>query len=167
MTTRFNGDYDLGDVDDILSLGRWTARRNKVLNGRPGRKALRELERALLMMPHKELITGGLCDGTRVCVVGAWLYRSYVDGGMTPKDAWTKLQEGKPRRGDWSSWEELGRTRDMGTAELGVTRTLVEVLAFVNDEEAGYFNHVTPEILFQRLLDWVRQHMATDAEVAV
>lgn len=177
--SRFSDDYDWEDRDTILAQGRWLARMNKVLKGRPGRKALRQLERALVMMPHKRLTTGGLCDGNNVCVVGAWLYRKYVDDGMTPKAAWWKLQERKPfvysdgsiGRGysDFAGYEELQRTVEMGKEELGVTRTLLEVLAFINDEEEGYsfqYNGIDPEVLYSRLLTWVREHMATDAEVA-
>ena len=66
---------------------------------------------------------------------------------MTPKAAWAKLQEDKPRYGDWYSWEELDRTVTKGKDELGVTRTLIEVLAFVNDEEEGFgfqYRGITP-----------------------
>ena len=50
------------DLDDdwILSWGRWIARTNKVLKGKPGRAALLDLERVLLAMPHKRLIEGSL-----------------------------------------------------------------------------------------------------------
>ena len=89
--SRFNDgdDYDLSDEWAVLAYGRWMGRRKVVLNGRPGKAALIQLEAALEALPHKRLIEGGLCDGTGVCAVGAWLYRHYVDeDGLTPKAAW-------------------------------------------------------------------------------
>ncbi len=50
-----------GELDDewaVLAYGRWIARRNKVLSGRPGKAKLRELERALVNLPHHRLIHG-------------------------------------------------------------------------------------------------------------
>ncbi len=153
------GESDDDDNESILAGGRWIARRNKVLKGRPGRKALRELERALVLMPHKRLIEGSLCDGSNVCVIGAWLYRRYVDDGMTPRDAWSKLQEGKSEFDD--DWAELERTITKGHTDLGITRTLAEVVAYVNDEQEGW-RASSPESLYNAVLLWVRQYMAPD-----
>ena len=153
--SRFSDDYEY-DVDSILAGGRWVARRNKVLKGRPGQSALRNLERALTLMPHKKLMEGNICDGANVCVIGAWLYRQYVDEGMTPKRAWAKLQEGRGRHHDSDSWEELERTIDKGSADLGITRTLTEVVAYVNDEEGFRMRDWEPERRYERVLAWVR-----------
>ena len=128
------------DLDSLLAYGRWMGRRKAVLNGRPGKDALKELEQVLLQLPHKKLIKGGLCNGEAVCAMGGWLYRHWVEGGMRPKDAWKKLRsvgrQGKEPWGD--SYEELERTIEAGSTELGITKTLAEVVAYINDEE-GYF----------------------------
>ncbi len=153
------------DKDANLGWGRWTVRRNKVLNGKPGKLALAELEKALVAMPHKRLIEGALCDGSGVCVVGAWIYRRWVDVlGWTPAKAWKTLQNiGKGKEAGtyqyWerSSFEEWDRTVEMGYQELGITRTLVEVVSYVNDEEEGY--RCTPEVRYDRVLAWVREQL--------
>lgn len=158
--SRFNYDGGSDDLEQLLADGRYMGRRKKVLTGRPGRLALRELHRALVMMPHKRLIEGALCDGSAVCVMGAWLYRRYVDDGLTPKAAWGKLQDGKDRFHKFDSWEELERTIEKGHTDLGITRTLAEVVAGVNDEEAGW-RASSPDERYELVLDWVREHMAT------
>jgi len=160
--SRFSWMDNGGDEDSNLATGRWIARKNKVLGGSPGKKALAELEKALGAMPHKRLIEGTLCDGSSVCVVGGWIYRRWVDAGMAPRKAWKALQTiGKTRAAGYkywehSSYEEWDRTIEMGHQELGITRTLAEVVSFVNDEEEGY--RCTPEIRYQRVLAWVKAH---------
>jgi len=162
--SRFNEDgWD--DEDSVLAYGRYLARRKSVLNGRPGRQALRELERALVLMGHKRLIEGSLCNGSDVCVMGAWLYRRYVDDGATPRAVWARLQDGKGIYHDDDSWEELERTMTKAVDDLGITRTLAEVMASVNDEEVGW-RAQTPERRYDLILDWVRQHMAPTAQAA-
>ena len=142
---------------------RWEGRRKKVLNGKPGKAALQDLERALLVMPHKRLIEGALCDGkTGVCAMGAWLYRRYVDQGMRPRDAWRKLQvEGIPKGGQWFDdgvGEELQRSIDLGARDLGITKTLAEIVAYTNDEDVSW--HLTPEKRYEEVLRRVRGYIA-------
>lgn len=162
--SRFTWMDDGGDEESILAMGRWIARRNKVLGGKPGKEALAELREALLAMPHKRLIEGALCDGTAVCVVGGWIYRRWVDAGMAPRKAWKALQSiGKGRRAgtyqywDNGSYEEWDRTIEMGHQELGITRTLAEVVSYVNDEEQGY--RCTPEVRYAKVLQWVEEQL--------
>ena len=151
-----DGDYP-DDLDSLLAEGRWRGRRKAVLNGRPGKVALAELEQALLAMPHKRLIEGTLCDGTGVCANGAWLYRHYVDGGLSPREAWRKLKnEGKARDSWFGGETELDRTVAIMVKELGVTKTLAEVVAFINDEEVYA---TTPEGRYAQVLERVRRYM--------
>ncbi len=175
--SRFSDDGP-DDLDSLLAYGRWVGRRKAVLNGRPGLLALQSLERALLALPHKRLIEGGLCDGKGVCANGAWLYRHFVDNeGMTPKAAWKRLQsEGRSRPtlfGEYNSWEELQRTGDLVSRHLQTTRTMAEVVAYENDEGVGYggWSDKDQERRYQRVLVWVQErirlHPATLAGASV
>ena len=161
--SRFSDDDDPGDLlDSLLAMGRWMGRRKAVLNGRPGLASLKSLEKALLALPHKRLIEGGLCDGRGVCANGAWLYRHFVDNeGMTPKAAWKRLQrEGKQKGWEAYSWEELGRTGTLVAEHLDTTRTMAEVVAYENDEGAGYVGWLGSSEgqarRYDRMLEWVQ-----------
>ena len=155
--SRFSDD-DSYDLDSLLAQGRWMGRRKAVLNGRHGKAALADLERALLAMPYKGLIEGSLCDGTGVCANGAWLYRHYVDGGLSPREAWRKLKkDGKERFFGNDEGAELDRTVAMTVKELGVTQTLAEVVAYINDEEV--LDTATPEARYTRVLELIQRYM--------
>ena len=155
--SRFDDGDDPGDLESLLAQGRWMGRRKAVLNGRPGKAALAELEQVLLAMPHKRLIEGSLCDGTGVCANGAWLYRHWVDGGLSPREAWRKLKtEGKDRYFGNSEGDELDRTVAMTVKELGVTKTLAELVAYINDEEVWA---ATPERRYAQVLERVQRYM--------
>ena len=166
MSTRFNYDGG-GDEEAILRFGRWVCHRKNALTGKPGIESLKELETSLLGLNPPRLISGSLCDGTGVCAMGAWTYRHWVDvDGMTPKAAWKRLRsERKRAASQWDqgdSWEwpdenELDRTIDIGVSELGITRTLAEAIAAMNDEE--WFN-ISPEERYRRILQWVRDRIA-------
>ncbi len=189
------------DLDDdwMLSWGRWIARTNKVLKGKPGRAALQDLERVLLAMPHKRLIEGALVvtggenqqDAERfgwvqrltgerlkaggnnatniygrecgMCVVGAWVYRRWVDEGMSPRDAWKKLKSvgsdgrDQPFRDD-DGYDAFERTLNVGVAELGITRTLAQIVSYENDEGAYYRR--SPEGRYAYVLGWIRRALA-------
>ena len=173
--------------EDWLAYGRWLGRVKTVLNGKPGREALQELEAVLLAMPHKRLIEGTLCEtggefalgenqgrlvrfpakgvGGRdcgVCAVGAWMYRRWVDGGMSPRDAWKKLKT-VGREEDWrphwtdDSYDEYERTTTAAVAELGITETLAMLVSYENDEE---FWRRTPEERYEYVLGWIRRALA-------
>ncbi len=191
------------DLDDDWALqhGRWIAKTNKVLKGKPGRAALLDLERVLLAMPHKRLIEGSLVetggenqqDAERfawaqrltgkenqpglkatygrecgMCVVGAWVYRRWVDEGMTPRDAWKKLKStGQPNQAtrNWKlrydgddGYDQFQRTLDVGVAELGITRTLAQIVSYENDE--GAWNKRSPEERYDYVLRWIGRALA-------
>jgi hypothetical protein len=150
------GDDDLA----LLAYGRWCARRKKVLNGKPGKAALAEFHQVLLAMPHKRLIESSLCDGTGTCAVGQWIYRRWVDGGMAPKEAWKTLQTVGVSEDLWDegSYAEWKRTIEVGATELGITRTLAEVVSYVSDEEGRWDE--TPEQRYQRVLKWVEKQLS-------
>lgn len=144
------------DSDDAaLALGRWNARVKKVLNGRPGKTALRAFVKVLEAMPHKQLIEGALCDGTGVCVNGALVYRKWVDGGMAPKEAWKRLKVASGRSDD--EYETYEQTIAVASEELGITRTLAELMAQENDYAYG-----TPKQRYNTVLHWAKQHMAKE-----
>ncbi len=155
--SEFDG-YD--DVDSLLVMGRWIRGRQQVLNGKPGRAALKDLERALVMMPHKRLAEGTMGDGKGVCAMGAWLYRRYVDQGLTPKQAWYKVKREDRKRHNWP-WEsndgERNRTITVGSRDLGITKTLAEVVSFINDEEVFA---TSPEGRYEQVLRLVRSYIA-------
>lgn len=192
------------DLDDdwMLQHGRWIAKTNKVLKGKPGRSALQDLERVLLAMPHKRLIEGRLVETggenqleaerhawaqrliakgknqpalkssyvreCGMCVVGAWVYRRKVDEGMTPRAAWKSLKSlGQPNRAtrnwkiaydDSDGYDNFQRTLDVGVAELGITRTLAQIVSYENDEGAYYKR--SPEQRYAYVLDFVRRAIA-------
>ncbi len=168
--SRFNNDYILDSKEDYWAWICWEGRRKKVLNGKPGKAALQDLERALLAMPHKRLIEGTLCDGkTGVCAMGAWLYRRYVDEGMRPRDAWRKLQVEGRAKGPHDYWliendtfGEYQRTIDIGSRDLGITKTLAEIVAYINDEEVFSFlpSEMIPEKRYDEVLRRVRGYIA-------
>ncbi len=164
--SRFSDDgWD--DLDALLAGGRWMGRRKKVLEGRPGLASLKILEAALLALPHKRLIEGGLCDGTGVCANGAMLYRHFVDVlGLTPKAAWKRLRsEGKGRYDDFDSPSfELHRTVDLMTTYFEITPTMAEVIAYENDEDAGWVlwrsretKESVTEVRYRNILQWVQR----------
>lgn len=70
-------------------------------------------------------------------------YQALRDEGYSPKAAWKKLRW-RPRPqgdgdGDHDSWEELQHTKEYAVENLGMTRTLAEVIAYENDEGAGWW----------------------------
>ena len=85
------------------------------------------------------------------------MYRHYVDGGLSPREAWRKLKnEGKARDSWFGGETELDRTVAIMVKELGVTKTLAEVVAFINDEEVYA---TTPEGRYAQVLERVRRYM--------
>lgn len=162
--SRFSDDGP-DDLESLLAAGRWLGRRKAVLNGRPGKIALRRLEQALLQIPAKRLIEGSLCDGSAVCANGAWVYRHYVDSGMTPKEAWRKLRrEARVRaRTEWCdvSYLRLLATIGATTRELGITQTLAEVVALENDEGVGWGpNDISGQKRrYREVLSWVQRQV--------
>lgn len=154
--SRFYDDDD-GSIEARLAYGRWRGRCAVVLRGKPGKAALKDLERALLLMPHKRLIEGDLCDGNGVCANGAWVYRHYVDQGVSPREAWRRLKkEGRSKDDLFRSGADLERTVKIASENLGITRTLAEIVAWVNDDKTWA---PTPEVRYARVLKWVQQHL--------
>lgn len=182
MSTRFEYDGSWDDADAVLAAGRWRGRRKRVLTGRPALAALKELEAALLALPHQRLISGSLCNGEGVCALGGWLYHRWVhvEQKMTPREAWDHLMHDRrtlhPTPGqsrivwDWSDGDELDRSIDIGKDELGITQTLAEVIAEVNDELVWSgvarmgLQKVTPEARYQFVLKWVQSRLAGEKE---
>ena len=154
--SRFS-EVEWDDLESLLAYGRWMGRRKAVLNGRPGKIALRDLERVLILMPHKRLITGALCDGTGVCANGAWLYRHYIESGISPRAAWQKLKSsGKDRDFGNGDNDEFNRTTSMTVTALGITETLAIIIAFINDEEVYA---ITPEDRYTQVLSKVQYYI--------
>ncbi len=153
---------DLETPEDVWNDPWWVAQRKRVLNSKRGKAALQDLERALLRMPHKRLIAGGLCDGeTGVCAMGAWLYRHHVDNGMNPKDTW-RLLRSNPRSDWFNPHTHWIRTLGYSSRALGISRTLVEIVVHISDYEAGDVD-MPLEARYDEVLRLVRSCIAASA----
>lgn len=136
--------------EEGIPYGLWRNIVNRAIHGKRGQQALRELEQALLALPHKRLIDGELCDRRDVCVVGALgLYRK-VQAGMTPEQALDDLP----------FIDTDFDTAWYGRDELGLTETLAWELGRINDEK---FAKLTPEERYEAMLAWVRDQLAQPA----
>jgi len=164
MNERFPWD---DDYEDTLSIGRWEGRCRSVLKGKPWQRIMAELERALLLLPHKRLISGTLCDGTGVCSQGAMAYRRLVDSGVTPRDAWKQVKRANHRKYDVVDATLAYATKHpwgcvaYATKHLGMTETASVLVAQHNDGTLGrlWNSSITPEERYTGMLRWARQQL--------
>lgn len=140
--------YDDGDGEfDQLNWGRWEHNAKLALASARGKRALREVETALLALPEGRLVKGTFWDvgdwGVSVdaCVLGA--YGHYK--GMTEQQLLAVEEEGSAD----------GQAFAMASKEL--TFTLAWILIEKNDEA---FGSLTPEQRYEAMLRWVRERMA-------
>lgn len=103
-----------------------------------------------------------------MCVVGAWVYRRWVDEGMSPRDAWKKLKgvtsdQWMASDYDDDGYEAFERTLDVGVAVLGITRTLAQIVSYEND---GVYSVRSPEQRYTYVLSWVRRALAGQVSYA-
>ena len=138
------------ESDDPLSYGRWEGRVKKVLSGRPGRAALRELEDVLEAMPVKELIADELCDSQgRVCALGAW---------HAAKRGIAETRALALRMGDEPDSNEVSHAL---MPVLPITETLGWLIQDANDELSRWPNpKLTPAERHAFMLRWIRSKLA-------
>lgn len=143
--------FDDGDEENFPNQQALYAQATKnALKGKRGQAALKELEEALLAMPEKRLIEGGLCDNAGgVCAVGAMAVHRQVKAGlMTREDAMTMIAT---KYGD-----DFHATLEVGREVLGLLGCVAVEFAYVNDEEACAS---TPEDRYDIVLNWVREQI--------
>lgn len=143
------GDYDYPGQWALWENALWRA-----INGRRGQQVLRDLERALVALPEKALMDGGLSDGKQVCAVGAYVAQKRVEAG---EDRAAVLEDILAPRDDWGymdGWEVEERTISHGRL-AGMQLTLIVAIAGHNDD----LYRVTPEERYERMLAWVRDRI--------
>lgn len=167
----------IGDYDDVEpypnAWALWEARVRRVMTGRPGQRALRELREALLALPEKRLIAGAFStagktvegedeaerrwfaqerahllerEGEGVCAVGAFVWYQRVKQGEDPIEAMKALPLHPDYDGDGDD-----RTAREGVA-AGLTYTLAWTLMQQNDD---HFDRLTPEQRYEAFLRWL------------
>jgi hypothetical protein len=153
--SRFSYDGDDGDVPSQL----WDAIYARAVDGKPGQRALKQLERALLEMPDKRLCEGYLAHEGMVCAIGSMGAKKMTDLGVPYGQAVAALEDRfsyiNPESGDG----------DMATASfaqhhLGMTQSLAWMIAQQNDE---YFGGLSPEDRWTKMLEWVRSQIKVKA----
>lgn len=140
----------------------WEQALYRAVNGRRGQQVLRDLERALLDLPEKQLIDGSLSDGKGVCAVGAYVAQKRVEAGEERDEVLRLLNLMAPSSEAWGpdDWEAEQATIDEGQA-AGMQLTLAVTIASLNDE----YYPVTPEQRYERVLEWVQKRILPE-EVA-
>ncbi len=147
MTRSYGNENTWSWRDEVLFDGR----KDRVLNGRPALKSLRELEAALVWLPGKRLIAGAICDGEDVCAVGAFALRRRIDAGRDGVEEMDRLK--------WSNDPDgtmLYETADLAASE-GMTWTLGWIIGETNDYS---FESMTPEQRYEAVLGWTRTNIA-------
>jgi hypothetical protein len=135
----------------------WRANLRRSLKGRNGRRALRDLEAALLALPDKRLIADHLAANGQVCAVGAIVTHRKVSLGQA-REAVLRELEGEPREDDCEEWDDcddMGETEEVGVAN-GIPRLVAWRLVELNDMELARF---TPEERYEKVLAWARKHL--------
>ena len=142
--SRFSYDDDEG----AIPYGLYCQIVRRAISGKPGQKALRELEAALLALPEKRLIESEVCDDGEVCALGALAIYRRVQAGDDRAEALVDLQE------DWGYASEAA-TVELGEA-LGLRQTLATEIVWINDEElAG----LSPDRRYTLMLEWVQRNL--------
>ncbi len=152
----------IGYSDDEAHPGQFAlyrANSSRQIAGRKGQAALRDLERALLELPTKRLISGSIAKDGEVCAVGALLVLKRQGAGMTREgaiaDLVTKYQNEDPEDDyEDSGWNTDDVAADEGVAPVLVAWRLVELNDVILDD-------ATPEERYERVLKWVRARLVT------
>ena len=150
MSSRFT---DMDGPDGPEEQWAWIRFRGQVasaIRGRRGQATLKQAAEAMERLPRRQLITGELCDGTGVCVVGAVIYDDFKSKGLSPKAAWNKLR-GLSRKIGRDAYE----IEEYAVKELGFTRALANEVQFENDEGAGF--GLDPRASYSGMLGWLRR----------
>lgn len=140
----------------------WEEALRRAMNGKRGQQVLRDLETALLALPEKKLIEGGLSDGSNVCAVGAYVVQKRVDGGEDRQEVLDKL-----KAACWSEhWDKFeGFESEMATIDYaraaGMQLTIACTIAGQNDD----YYALSDEERYERILAWVHRRIIPE-EVA-
>lgn len=150
--------FSEGDYDHPGQWALWEHSLFRAINGHRGQQILRDLERALVELPEKSLIEGGLSDGKHVCAVGAFVAQKRVDAGedraavledmIVPLDSWGYMDD----------WEIEEKTIAKGE-HAGMQLTLIVAVTGLNDD----LYQVTPEQRYEHILAWVRERVLPEA----
>ncbi len=123
----------------------WNANAERAFKGKKGQRFFREVERALLAMPVKELHTGYLHDGDHVCVLGAVAVQREIDKGLSREQAMKAVP---------FSEDEAG-----ARATLKLSRIMAWEFMYQNDGSEDYPSRVTPAQRWEQLLKWIRRNI--------
>lgn len=130
-----SGYYDCCDGWDLI---RWRGAVKSAIRGKRGQAFLRELRDALDAMPEKRLIANALrSESGEVCAIGAVGVARGVDmATIDPED------------------------REQVSEAFGIAETMAAEIVYENDE-AYWRGPETPEHRWQRMRDWVEEHLTT------
>ena len=127
----------------------WEANCTRSISGRKGQKALRALERALLLMPKKRLERDLVVEKSgEMCAIGAQLVQGKIDDGATRTEAIEACSEIDPYL-----VEDEAR-------KLDTPRLVAWSIVFENDD----INDPTPERRYERMLKWVQTRLKDPTE---
>ena len=123
----------------------WQANCDRSMKGKKGHAALKEMERALVAMPVKEIYADVLVEqGGCMCAIGAVMVQRKIDEGMSREDAL-----------DECSMRDPECVETIAEKELGFPHMVAWSTAYENDWD-GYRPDVTPAQRYERMLKWVR-----------
>lgn len=128
----------------------WQANCRRSLAGKKGQAALADLEAALLAMPDKRLIEGGLACNGDVCAVGALILARRVKGGELAEDVIEDLEN------------ECDDT-DVVAEESGIPTLVAWKLVEVND--ITYDENYSEAERYEKVLAWVRSKLSSSVSV--
>ena len=155
MSRIIDGEAD--DLESLLAMGRMEGCLKMALNSKRGRADLRRIKAALEKMPRKELIEGRLCDGRGVCALGAASYRSMVDRGIAPKEAWKTLRRvGATKDFELREYEIIDATVRTAVDELKITDTLARAVMWEND---GWPKE-SPSDRYASVMRWIDEYLS-------
>lgn len=139
--------------------GLWQANCRRSMQGKPGQRALRELEAALLALPTKQLIADVLEDEDgRVCAIGALAKAKSItptaDPGYEMEAVGVEL--GMPRLVAW----EVVAQNDIELQEVWEV-ACGPLRQHVTPYDGGVLlvREVTPAERYEKMLAWVREQL--------
>lgn len=139
-------DYD-EDFNNQAEL--YQANTERCLLGKRGQVFLKEMEKALLMLPRKRLINGAVCREGDVCAIGALALKRKRDAGDSISAALYWLEKEAPDEDEYAD-----ATSEYAERHLGVIDRLAYRMAWVNDVDAE--EEMSPEDRYKHVLAWVR-----------
>lgn len=126
-----------GYSDEYENPGLWRGAVASAIRGRRGQGLLREMKAALEAMPTKTLIAESLIDaGGQVCALGAV--------GVARKLDMSKI--------DPEDYMAIAKV-------FGVSHALACEIMYLNDEAGNWDGKETPEKRFEKIYNWVCEHL--------